>query len=178
MTEIYVDADACPVRDEVYRVSGRLELVVHVVSNGSRPLRPPGLPWVRMIVVDSGADAADDWIAERITAKDVCVTADIPLAARCLGRGAGAVAPNGHLWTEDNIGEALAGRDLARHLRESGVATGGPAPLTRADRSRFLGALDVLVRAALRGLPAGAGPARRVPWPGEDEAVRSGKEIG
>ncbi|HEY0420534.1 MAG TPA: DUF188 domain-containing protein, partial [Acetobacteraceae bacterium] len=79
MTEIYVDGDACPVREEVYRVAGRLGLVVHVVSNGSRPIRPPGLPNVRMVTVPEGADVADDWIAERITAKDVCVTADIPL---------------------------------------------------------------------------------------------------
>ena len=88
MTEIYVDADACPVREEVYRVATRLGLVVHVVSNGSRPIRPRGLPNVRMVTVADGADIADDWIAERITAADVCVTADIPLASRCLARQA------------------------------------------------------------------------------------------
>lgn len=151
MTEIFVDGDACPVREEVYRVAGRLGLKVHVVSNGSRPIRPPGLPNVSMVLVPEGADAADDWIAGRIGATDICVTADIPLAARCLARKARALAPNGKVWTADNIGGALAGREIARHLREIGAATGGQAPLAKADRSRFLGALDALARAAMRG---------------------------
>jgi hypothetical protein len=151
MTEIYIDADACPVREEVYRVAGRLGLAVHVVSNGSRPIRPPGLPNVQMVVVGAGADVADDWIAERIAPSDVCVTSDIPLASRCLARGARALAANGKLWTADNIGGALAGRAVAQHMREMGMTTGGPAPLTRADRSRFLSALDTVVQAALRG---------------------------
>jgi len=138
------------VREEVYRVSDRLGLVVHVVSNGSRPIRPTGRPLVRMVIVEAGADAADDWIAERIEQSDVCVTADIPLASRCLARGARALAPNGRVWTQDNIGNALAGREVSRHLREMGVATGGPAPLTKQDRSRFLSALDTMVQAALR----------------------------
>jgi len=150
VTEIYVDGDACPVREEVYRVAERLGLVVHVVANGSRPIRPPGRPNVRMVTVAEGADIADDWIAERITAGDVCITADIPLAARCLARGARALAPNGKIWTGDNIGNALAGREIGRHLRESGVVTGGPRPLTKADRSQFLSALDTAVRAAQR----------------------------
>jgi uncharacterized protein YaiI (UPF0178 family) len=151
MTEIFVDGDACPVREEVYRVASRLGLKVHVVSNGSRPIRPPGLANVSMVLVPEGADAADDWIAERIGAADICVTADIPLAARCLARNARALAPNGKVWTADNIGGALAGREIARHLREIGAATGGPAPLAKADRSRFLGALDAAARAAMRG---------------------------
>ena len=150
MTEIYIDGDACPVREEVYRVAGRLGLVVHVVSNGSRPIRPPGLANVRMVVVGAGADVADDWIAERIGPSDVCVTSDIPLASRCLTRGARALAANGKLWTADNIGGALAGRAVAQHMREMGMTTGGPAPLSRADRSRFLSALDTVVQAALR----------------------------
>lgn len=150
MTAIYVDADACPVRDEVYRVAARLGVQVFVVSNGSRPIRPPGLPNVTMITVAEGADVADDWIAERITGADVCVTADIPLASRCLASGARALAANGKIWTADNIGNALAGRDVARHMREIGLTTGGPAPLTKADRSRFLSALDTAVNAALR----------------------------
>ena len=150
MTGIFVDGDACPVREEIYRVADRLGVAVFVVSNGSRPLRPPGRPNVTMVVVSEGADVADDWIAERIAAGDVCVTSDIPLASRCLARGAGALAPNGKQWTEDNIGFALAGRELARHLREIGAGGGGPPPLTKADRSRFLGALDAAVRAALR----------------------------
>ncbi len=150
MTTIYVDGDACPVRDEVFRVAERLVLDVVVVSNGSRPIRPPNRSNVRMITVSEGADAADDWIAARITAADVCVTADIPLAARCLGKAARALAPTGHVWTADNIGNALAGREVARHLRELGRAAGGPKPLAKADRSRFLSALDTVLQAALR----------------------------
>jgi uncharacterized protein len=150
MTDIYVDADACPVREEVYRVATRLHLTVFVVSNGSRPLRPPGLPNVQMILVGDQADAADDWIVERIAASDVCITTDIPLAARCLAKGARVVPPSGRPFTQANIGNALAGRELARHLRELGVGGGGPAPLTRNDRSRFPSALDAAVQAALR----------------------------
>lgn len=151
MTAIYVDGDACPVRDEVFRVAERLNLPVLVVSNGSRPIRPPNRPNVRMITVSEGADVADDWIAERIEAVDVCVTSDIPLASRCLARGARALSPSGHVWTGDNIGSALAVREVSRHLRELGLAGGGPKPLTKQDRSRFLSALDTLVQAARRG---------------------------
>jgi len=150
VTEIYIDADACPVREEVFNVATRLGLIVHVVSNGSRPIRPPGLPNVRMVTVSEGADIADDWIAERITGADVCVTADIPLAGRCLARGAQALSHNGKRWTGDNIGGALAGREIGRHLREIGVNTGGPPPLTKADRSRFLSELDAVIRVASR----------------------------
>lgn len=149
--EIYVDGDACPVRNEVYRVAERLGLKVFVVANGSRPILPPQAPNARLIMVGAGADAADDWIAEHIAQKDVCVTGDIPLAKRCLAKGARALAPNGKAWTPDNIGTALAGREIARHLREIGNATGGPAPFGKADRSRFLDALDRAVRAAGRG---------------------------
>jgi hypothetical protein len=141
------------VRDEVYRVATRLGLEVLVVSNGSRPIRPPGLPNVRMVLVGDKADAADDWIAERVEAGDVCVTSDVPLAARCLARNAHAIAPNGRTWMPANIGNALAGRELSRHLRELGVATRGPAALTRADRSRFLGALDAALQQELRHPP-------------------------
>jgi uncharacterized protein YaiI (UPF0178 family) len=151
VTDIYVDADACPVREEVYKVAARLKLVVHVVHNGSRPIRPSADPMIRVVTVAQTPDAADDWIAERITAADVCVTQDIPLAARCLAKGARAVAANGRVWTPDNIGAALAGRAIGQHLRETGVATGGPAALTKQDRSRFLGALDAAVQAARRG---------------------------
>jgi uncharacterized protein YaiI (UPF0178 family) len=150
MTDIYVDGDACPVREEVYRVAERLGLTVFVVSNGSRPIRPPALPTVRMITVGGHPDAADDWIAEHITSTDVCVTADIPLASRCLAKSARALSSTGKAWTTDNIGNALAGRAVSQHLRELGVATGGPAPLTKADRSRFLSALDAAVQAARR----------------------------
>lgn len=153
MTEIYVDADACPVRDEVERVADRLGLKTFVVSNGSRPIRPSRSPNVQMVVVGQGADAADDWIAERIGPADVCVTADIPLASRCLEKGARAISPSGKAWTPDNIGNALAGRELSRHLRELGVAGGGPPPFSKADRSRFLVALDAAVQAARRAAP-------------------------
>ena len=150
MTEIYLDADACPVRDEAYRVALRFGLTVHVVFNGSRPILPPRQANVRMVVVGETPDAADNWIAERITAQDVCVTADIPLAARCLARGARALSPAGKPWTADNIGSALAGRELSRHLRELGHTGSGPAAFGKQDRSRFLNALDVAIRAALR----------------------------
>ena len=150
MTDLYIDADACPVREEAFRVAARLGLPVLVVSNGSRPIRPPGLPNVRMVTVGGAPDEADDWIAERIGPVDVCVTADIPLASRCLARGARALSHTGHVWTTDNIGSALAGREMSRHLREIGAGGGGPAPLSKADRSRFLSALDTLAQAALR----------------------------
>ena len=141
----------------MFRVAGRLGLVVHVVSNGSRPIRPPGLANVRMVTVPEGADAADDWIAERILPADVCVTADIPLAARCLARGAQALSHIGRRWTGDNIGSALAGRSIGQHLREIGQMTRGPAPLGKADRSRFLSALDAVLQTALRAKPRGDG---------------------
>ena len=150
-TTIYVDGDACPVREEVYKVSDRLGLPVFVVSNGSRPIRPTGRPLVRLITVEAGADVADDWIAEHITHTDVCVTSDIPLASRFLAKSARALAPNGKVWTADNIGNALAGRAVAQHMREIGLPTGGPAPLTKQDRSRFLSALDSAIQAAKRG---------------------------
>jgi uncharacterized protein len=150
VTDIYVDADACPVREEIYRVAARLHINVVVVSNGSRPIRPPRMTNVRMVLVGDTADAADDWIAEHIGTTDVCVTSDIPLASRCLKRGARAVSPIGKQWTEANIGNALAGRDIARHLRELGEKTQGPAPLTKQDRSRFLSVLDTALQGALR----------------------------
>ncbi len=150
MTVLYVDGDACPVRDEVYRLADRLGLPVFVVSNGSRPIRPTGRANVQLIIVAARPDAADDWIADRITSADVCVTADIPLASRCLAKAARAVAPNGKHWTADNIGNALAGRELSRHLRELGVGSAGAPPFSKRDRAHFLSALDVVVQAALR----------------------------
>ena len=154
MTILYIDADACPVRDEVYRVAERLNLKVFVVSNGSRPILPARDPNVTMVTVEAGADQADDWIVAHIAANDVCITQDIPLAGRCLTQGAYAVTPNGKIWDNNNIGNALAGRAVSQHLRELGVATGGPAPFSKADRSRFLNALDKVVQAALRGARA------------------------
>jgi len=134
----------------IYRVATRLRLNVLVVSNGSRPIRPPGTSNVSMILVGDSADAAGDWIAERIGAADVCVTSDVPLASRCLKKGARVVSPTGKHWTPANIGNALAGREIARHLRELGANTRGPPPLSKRDRSRFLSALDTAVQAALR----------------------------
>ncbi len=147
---LYVDGDACPVREEVFRVATRLRLAVFVVSNGSRPIRPPDNPLVTMITVSEGADIADDWIAERIAPGDVCVTSDIPLAGRCLAAGGRALSPKGHMWTADNIGQALAGRAIGQHLREIGVNTGGPSPLTKADRSNFLAALDAAIHQKIK----------------------------
>jgi uncharacterized protein YaiI (UPF0178 family) len=155
LTDIYVDGDACPVREEIYRVATRLRLKVFVVANGSRPIRPPGTANVSMVLVGESADAADDWIVEHISATDVCITSDIALASRCLKQGARVVSPIGKQWTAANIGNALAGRDIARHMRELGQSTGGPAPLTKSDRSRFLSALDTALQAALRDAARG-----------------------
>lgn len=149
-----VDADACPVREEILRVAGRLGFETILVTNGSRPIRPPGGN-TRIVIVTDGADKADDWIAEAATPNDVCLTNDIPLAARCLAAGAQCLSFKGHPWTENNIGSALAGREVARHLRELGMG-GGPAPMAGADKSRFLNALDAGAQAALRRARAGA----------------------
>lgn len=154
MTALYIDADACPVRDEALRVAHRRHLAVHIVSNGSRPIRPPEQPDVHMVIVPADPDAADDWIAERITPADICITGDIPLASRCLAQGARALASDGHVWTADNIGAALAGREVSRHLRELGLSSGGGKPMTKTARSAFLNALDTLITAALRPRPA------------------------
>jgi hypothetical protein len=154
VTTIHVDGDACPVRAEVCDVALRMGVKVVVVGNGSRPIRLPDHPDLRLVIVPAGADAADDWIAERIGRGDVCVTQDIPLAARCLARGARALSPRGQAWTADNIGGALAGRAVNQARREAGAITGGPAPQAAADRSRFLVALDTAVQAARRDLAA------------------------
>lgn len=149
MTEIYVDADACPVKDEVLRVAGRHGLVVHIVSNGG--LRPSRDPMVRVVVVPEGPDAADDWIAERVTGADICVTADIPLAARCLEQGARAIRPDGKPFTQESIGMAVAMRGLMQQLRETGDIKGSNPVFTREDRSRFLQSLETAVQASRRG---------------------------
>lgn len=141
MVTLYVDADACPVRDEVVSVADRRGLKVYLVANGSRPLPRPRSPHAEIVIVSEGADKADDWIAEHIAGGDICVTADIPLASRCLTAGAKAVSPRGYRWNEDNIGMALAGREIARHLRETGHETRHP-PMARDDKSRFLVVLD------------------------------------
>ncbi len=148
MTRIYVDADACPVKDEVYRVAKRYGLRVSVVSNGR--MRVPDDPLVEMVVVSGRFDAADAWIAERVTESDVAVTSDIPLASLCLAKGARVLDPKGRVFTEESIGDALSNRELMAYLRDSGSITGGPAPFEARDRSRFLQKLDDLVQALLR----------------------------
>lgn len=151
---IHVDGDACPVREEVFRVALRLGVKVIVVGNGARPVRLPDHPDLRLVIVADGPDAADDWIAEHIARGDVCVTQDIPLAARCIEKGARALSPRGHPWTPENIGGALAGRAVNQARREAGAITGGPSAMTQADRSRFLSALDTAVSQAKRDLAA------------------------
>ncbi len=148
MVEIYIDADACPVKDETIRVATRHGLKIRMVSDGG--IRPSPSPLVELVIVDPGPDAADNWIAEHIQASDICVTNDIPLAAQCLKQGALAIKPNGEPFTEDGIGMALAGRTLMQGLRESGAITGGPKPFSRADRSAFLNRLETMVQAAMR----------------------------
>jgi len=137
---IYIDADACPVKQEVYRVAERHGLKVYVVSNA--PIAVPREPWIERVVVAAGMDAADDWIAERATKGAIVVTQDIPLAARAVKAGAVALAPNGKPFSEDSIGMTLATRNLMDQLRSAGEITGGPKPFSPKDRSAFLGALD------------------------------------
>jgi len=150
MLMIFVDADACPVKDEVYRVARRYAMPVKVVANA--PLRVPASTLFEL-VVQAGFGAADDWIAEQAGAGDIVVTADIPLAARCLARGARVLDPKGHPFTESDIGSALALRALMDELRQGGVVTGGPAAMTPKDRSRFLSKLDEAVNAVRRAQP-------------------------
>jgi len=145
---IYVDADACPVKDEALRVAERHGLaIVYVANTGLRPSRDP---MIRYVMVPQGADAADDWIVEHAEANDIVVTADIPLADRALKRGAVALGPTGKLFTADSIGMALAMRDLNRHLRETGESRGLNAGFTARDRSAFLGVLDAAVNRAIK----------------------------
>jgi hypothetical protein len=148
MIEIFVDADACPVKDEVYDVACRHAVPVVVVANS--PIRVPRDLGVEMVVVEEGPDVADDWIAAQVRPHDVVVTADIPLAARCLEAGAAVVGPDGRPFSLDMIGNALATREIKAHMRQSGMTSGGPRPLTSRDRSRFSSALHTLVEAALR----------------------------
>ena len=147
--EIFVDADACPVKAEVLKVATRHSLIVHMVSNSW--MRLDENPLIRRVVVTDGPDAADDWIAERITPADIAITADIPLAARCLKAGAQCIGPTGKPFSEGSIGMALAMRDLQSHLRETGESRGFNPAFTPRDRSQFLQALEHAVQAAQRG---------------------------
>ncbi|MBT5266409.1 MAG: YaiI/YqxD family protein [Rhodospirillaceae bacterium] len=152
MLEIHVDGDACPVKDEVLRVAERHGLVVHLVANSW--LRHGGNnPLIHRVVVAEGADAADDWIADNIGPGDIAVTADIPLAARCLEKGAQALGPAGKPFTEQDIGMALAMRDLMSDLRDAGEIRGSGQAFSKQDRSRFLNALEQMVQTAKRTPP-------------------------
>ena len=148
LPRLFIDADACPVKDEVYRVGARYGLHVFVVSNTW--INTPRETWIEQVVVDAGPDIADDWIAVRVGPGDSGITADIPLADRCLKAGAQALKANGQPFTPDSIGSALAGRMVGEHLRSMGVATSGPPPFGPKDRSAFLQALDQAVVRAKR----------------------------
>lgn len=148
MPAIFVDADGCPVKEEVYRVAGRHGVHVTVVSNSR--LRVPAADWIHAVVVSGGFDAADDWIVEHAAATDIVVTTDIPLADRSLKKGARVITPTGKLYTEETIGEAMASRELLSYLREMGTVTGGPPPFSPKDRSRFLHELDQLIKTVMR----------------------------
>lgn len=150
MTAIYIDADACPVRAETMKVADRHKLRVYVVSNGG--IRPDPHPLVETVIVPDGPDIADKWIADRVGPGDICVTGDIPLAAKCIEAGARALKHNGEAFTQANIGHALAMRDLMADLRAANPLNqgGGGKGFTKADRSRFLDALDRMIRAAAR----------------------------
>jgi len=141
--EIYVDADACPVKDEIYKVAGRHGLKVYVVAN--MPIGIPREPWIERVVVPSGLNIADDWIAERVGRGDIVITADIPLADRCIKAGADVIGSNGRPFTEASIGNVLATRNLMEDLRSAGAVTGGPRPFSPRDRSAFLSALDLAI---------------------------------
>ena len=142
--EIYIDADACPVKDEVYRVAQRYGLKTFVVSNA--PILVPRSPLIERVVVNAGPDMADHWIAEHVVPGDVVITNDIPLADRVLKAGANAIAPNGKPFDERSIGVAVAQRALMEQLRSTGAVLGGPKPFDRNDRSRFLQSLDTVIQ--------------------------------
>jgi len=152
---IYIDADACPVKDEVYRVAARYGLQVTLVANSW--MRTPREDWCRLEVVAEGADAADDWIVDHLEAEDIVITADIPLASRCLKAGARVLGSTGRPFTQDNIGHVLATRDLLTDLRDAGARTSGPPPLRKQDRSLFLQQLDQMIQAIRREHPGASG---------------------
>ena len=145
MLDILIDADGCPVKQEVYRVAKRYGLKVTLVSNSR--MRTPQEDWVEIVVVEGQFNAADDWIVEHVSEKDIVITGDIPLASRCLERGAQVLAPTGRVFTRDSIADALAGREFLSYLRDLGTLTGGPAPFGKRDRSRFLQRLDETIQA-------------------------------
>jgi uncharacterized protein len=145
---IYVDADGCPVKNEVYRVAKRYGLKVYLVSNSR--MRIPQEELFELVIVDEQFNAADDWIVGQVRDDDIVVSADIPLAARCLEKGARVTDPKGRVFTKESIGDALANRELMAYLRDMGNMTGGPDPFEKRDRSRFLQRLDDIIQAAVR----------------------------
>ncbi len=151
MLHIYVDADACPVKQEVYRVAGRCRLEVTLVANSW--MRIPDEQWIALEVVGDASDEADDWIVEHVEPHDIVITADVPLASRCVKEGARVIGPTGKPFTDDNIGQVLATRDLLTELRGAGEITGGPPPLDQRDRSRFLQQLDQEIQSIRRKHP-------------------------
>lgn len=144
ITRIYIDADACPVKDEIYRVAGRHGLPVSVVAGNF--IRVPHDPLIERVAAGAGMDAADDWIAERAGPGDIVITSDIPLASRCVKAGADVIASNGKAFTEESIGMTLAVRNLMTDLRSAGEVTGGPRSFAPRDRSTFLSTLDQTIR--------------------------------
>jgi uncharacterized protein YaiI (UPF0178 family) len=152
LIEIFVDGDGCPVKDETYVVATRYGVRVALVANS--PLNVPRGFGVTLVVVEKGPDAADDWIVEHLRQGDVVVTADLPLAARCLAAGARVLGTSGRVFSEGSIGDLVATRDLKAQLREIGVMSGGPPPISAKDRSRFLSKLDELVQKGLREVRA------------------------
>ena len=148
MIKIFIDADGCPVKDQIYRVANRYGLKVIVVSNSR--IRIPQNDFIELILVNDQLDAADDWIAEKILKNDVLVTADIILASRCLAKGGRVLDPKGRIFSDESIGDALANRELSAYLRMIGEKTGGPAPFNKKDRSRFLQRLDDVIQAAFK----------------------------
>lgn len=152
MLHIFIDADACPVKQEVYRVADRFHLHVTLVANSR--MRVPNEPWIELQIVANGLDVADDWIAEHAQTDDIVVTADIPLAHRCLKKRAQVIGPTGKRFTEDNIGQSLATRNLLSELRDAGEMMGGPPPLKKRDRSRFLQQLDEVIQSIRRHQPS------------------------
>ena len=151
MLHIFIDADACPVKQEVYRVASRYRLDVTLVANSW--MRVPNERWIALEVVENGFDSADDWIVEHVQPHDIVITADIPLASRCLKEGARAIGTTGKPFTEDNISDAVATRNLLSELRDRGEMAGGPPPLTKRDRSRFLQQLDNVIQSIRRKHP-------------------------
>ena len=144
MVKIYVDADACPVKNEIERIAARHDLITYMVCNGG--IRPSRNPLIKLVIVNQAFDAADSWIIDHIGKTDICVTNDIPLAEHCLKKGALAIRPNGMRFTLDNIGMAIATREIMGKIREGGEVTSGPPPFSKLDRSKFLNYMETMVR--------------------------------